>query len=189
MTKDLYFLRLIAEALKKPDSKTAIEVALKKIKAMGQLPEYKLGFKQFNRFMAEVNDSFKRDFEEPVDMMDMVLKDFPLKIIIERNGENIISIPLKGGSFSEKIKNIKPGKYDVRLSTGRMLWHGELTEQDLVWTAAFPETDMALAADTGDHAEHMTREIRLLEGELVIRVMPELESGCIEIEKRGLNFG
>jgi hypothetical protein len=188
MTNDLYFLRLIAEALEKPDSKTAIEGALKKIRIMGKLPEYKLGFEQFNRFMAEVNDSFKKHFEEPVDMMASLVKDLALEIIIERNGENVISIPVKGGPFSEKIKNIKPGKYDVRLSTGRMLWQGELTEQDLVWTAAFPGTDMALAADTGDDAEHMTREIRLLEGELIIRVMPELESGCIELEKRGLNF-
>jgi hypothetical protein len=90
MTNDLYFLRLIAEALEKPDSKIAIEGALKKIKAMGQLPEYKLGFEQFNRFMAEVNDSFKKHFEESMDMMDSLLKDLTLEIIIERNGENII---------------------------------------------------------------------------------------------------
>jgi hypothetical protein len=183
MTKDLYFLRLIAEALEKPDSKTAIEGALKKIRVMGKLPEYKLGFKQFKRFMAEVNDSFKKHFEEPVDLMDTMLKDLPLKIVIERNGENIIAIPVKRGCFSEKTPNIFPGHFVIKLNTGRMIWQGELTDQDLIWTAAFPEKDFALAADTGDRAEHIAREIILLEGELIMRVLPELESGCIEVER------
>ena len=177
-------MRVIAEALQKPDSKTEIEGALRKVKAMGQLPEYQLGFKQFKRFMAEMNDSVKKHFEEPADMKDTVEKDLPLEIVIERNGENIISIPVKGGPFSEKIQNIKPGQFDVKLKTGRLLWQGVLTDQDLIWTTAFPEKDLAIAADTGDRAEHITREITLLEGDLIMRVIPELESGCIELGKR-----
>lgn len=165
MNKDIYFVRILADAFQQLEPNMAIEEAFKKILDLGQQPEYEQGFRQFKRFMALMNDN-------------------ALEIIIDKNGECIVSIPAKSGPLSEKIRNIKPGHYDVRLNTGRILWQGELTERDLVWTAAFPEMDMTLAADTGDHAEHMTREIRLLEGELIIRVIPELESGYIVLEKR-----
>lgn len=169
MNKDLYFINIITDAFEQPDPKMAIEEAFKKILTMGQQSEYEHGFRQFKRFMALMNDN-------------------GLEIIIVKNGESIISIPVKSGPFSERIQNIKPGQYAVRLNTGRILWQGELTEKDLVWTAAFPETDLALVADTGDLAEHRTRVIKLLEGELIIRVIPQLETGCIELEKKDLTF-
>jgi hypothetical protein len=165
MNKDVYFVRIIVDAFQQPEPNMAIEEAFKKILDLGQQPEYEQGFRQFKRFMALMNDN-------------------GLEIIIDRNGESIVSIPVKSGPFSERIQNIKPGKYDVRLNSGRILWQGELTARELVWTAAFPEKDMALAADTGAYTEYTTREITLLEGELIIRVIPELESGCIELEKR-----
>jgi hypothetical protein len=184
MNKDLYFVCIIADAFQQPVPKTAIEGAFEKILNLGQLPEYKQGFRQFKCFMAEVNNGLETFFEHLDGIIDWDFNDLYLEIIIERNGENIYSIPVESDSFSEKIQNIKPGQYEVRINTGRTLWQEELTERDLVWTAAFPETDMALAADTGDHAEHLTREIKLLEGELILRVIPELDSGCIELEKR-----
>jgi len=237
MNKDLYFLRLIADALQQPDLKTAIEVAFKKIKALGQLPEYERGFRQFERFIAVMADSYQTPSQARKALINQILKDLGfqlatglftgdqkeaqallglikshpdlkkdyerlckeaakaitqqigLKIIIDKNGETIISIPVVGGPFSKKIKNIKPGQYEVRFNTGRMLWQGELTDRDLLWTAAFPEKDMALAADTGEPAEHPTREISLLDGELMIRVIPELESGSIELERKDLSLG
>jgi hypothetical protein len=165
VTKNLYFIGLIADAFQQPDPKTAIEEAFKKITKLGQSQGYERGFQQFKRFMALMNGN-------------------GLEIIIDKNGESIVSIPIKNGPYSEKIQNIKPGQYEVRLNTGRILWQGELTVRDLVWTAAFPETDMALAADTGEFSGFMTREIKLLNGELVLRIVPELEGGCIELEKR-----
>jgi len=237
MTKDLYFIRLIADAFQQPDPKMAIKAAFEKIPELGQLPEYEQGFWQFKRFIAVMSESlqtpsqarkalvnqilndlgfqlatglFTGDQKEAQALLDLITsqpdvkKDFEkfckeaskaitqqigLKIIIEKNGETIISIPVKAAPLCRIIKNIKPGQYEIRFNTGRMLWQGELTDRDLLWTAAFPEKDMALAADTGEPAEHLTREISLLDGELVIRVIPELESGSIELEKRDLNFG
>jgi hypothetical protein len=232
MTKDLYFLRLIAEALKQPDSKAAIERAFKKIIELGKKPEYDQGFRQFKRFMALMTESFETYSNETEGIKSQVLKDLAfqlsaglveadqdeiislvefirshrqrrvkfdqmhqdfsipdagnllLEVIVNRNGENIYSIPVEDGAFNTKIKDLKTGFYNVRLNTGRILWQGELTAEDLVWTAAFPEADMAMAADTDGHTDHVSKEIRLLAGDLIIRIIPELETGCIEIEIR-----
>jgi len=132
----------------------------------------------------------KKDYERLCkETSKAITQQIGLKIIIDRNGKTIISIPVKVGPFSQIIKNIMPGQYEVRLNTGRMLWQGELTDRDLLWTTAFPEKDVALAADTGELAEHPTREISLLDGELMIRVIPELESGSIELERKDLSLG
>lgn len=232
MSKDLYFIHLIADAFQQPDPKLALKAAFEKILKLGQLPEYARGFEQFKRFIELMGHNYQTPSQIHKVLMNQILedlgfqiaaglftddqkenqeflnliksqpelkKDFKklckkapkaitqqigLKIIIDRNEETIISIPVKAGPFSQIINNIKPGQYEVRLNTGRMLWQGELTDRDLLWTTAFPEKDIALAADTGDIAEHPTREISLLDGELIIRVIPELESGCIELEKR-----
>jgi hypothetical protein len=60
MTKDLYFLSKIAEALKQPEPKESLRAAIEEIKTLGQRAEYEQGFVQFQRFMAEV----KRNSEE-----------------------------------------------------------------------------------------------------------------------------
>jgi len=109
--------------------------------------------------------------------------DWELMAVIESNGETISSFPLQNPPFSKKIKNLSPGHYVLRLNTGRILWQEELTERDLIWTAAFPGRDLDLAADTGGLAPPMTREFRLLDGDLIIRVFPEIDSGRLEVER------
>lgn len=232
MTKDLYFLRLICDAILQPNPNTAIVGAFQKIIELGQQPEYMLGFQQFKRFMAVIKDSIEGESKKTASKTGLVLNDLilqisngliegdhnkiadfiklirfhpdwqenfdqmqqkysiadariiQLQIIIEKNEEIICSIPVEDDALFKKINNLTPGLYFVKLNTGRILWQGELTDQDLVWTTAFPETDLAMAADTGDHADHVTREISLLAGNLVIRVIPALEGGCIELEFR-----
>jgi hypothetical protein len=136
---------------------------------------------EFIRSHPESHERFDRIFRE-ISMPDT--GSLQLKIIINRNGEDICSIPVGDDTFLTKINDLMPGLYDVKLNTGRILWQGELTDRDLLWTAAFPETDMAMAADTGDAADHATKELRLLSGGLIIRVIPGLEGGCIDIEIR-----
>jgi hypothetical protein len=136
---------------------------------------------EFIRSHPESHERFDQIFRE-ISMPDT--GSFELKIIINRNGEDICSIPVGDDTFLTKINDLMPGLYDVKLNTGRILWQGELTERDLLWTAAFPETDMAMAADTGDVTNNVTKEIRLLSEELIIRVLPGLESGCIDMEIR-----
>ncbi|MFC1814050.1 ThiF family adenylyltransferase [Thermodesulfobacteriota bacterium] len=107
------------------------------------------------------------------------------EIIIEKTGTRVGTVPLENVIGKESIRNIKPGHYMIRLDNGRIIWQDELSEQELIWTAAFPGEALNLAADTGGITPRMTREIKLLDGDLIIRVYPEIESGRIEIEIKG----
>jgi hypothetical protein len=82
------------------------------------------------------------------------------------------------------VGRVLPGDYSLALETGRVIWEGHLTARDLLWSAAFPERALDLAADTGGRPTTMTREEQLLGGELALRVFPGLESGRIEVELR-----
>ena len=94
------------------------------------------------------------------------------EIIVERNGKSIASIPCEHLPVTKEIRDVKPGLYTIRQNTGRVIWEGELTQEELIWNAAFPEQPLDLAADTGETAARTTREIALLNGELIIQVFP-----------------
>jgi len=111
-----------------------------------------------------------------------------IEVVIERDGEPFGSILFDAPPCIKKIKNVKPGFHTFQLTTGRIIWQGEFTEKEIFWSKAFPEQALALAADTGDKTIIMTREIKLMDGEWIIRVIPEIESGCIEICLKGNDF-
>ena len=111
------------------------------------------------------------------------------EIIVERNGKSVASIPCEHLPVTHVIENVKPGLYTIKLDTGRIIWEGELTQEELIWTAAFPEQALDLAADTGEAAARTTREATLLNGELIIRVFPEIEGGRLELKIRDSNAG
>lgn len=229
MTKDLYFLPIIAEAFKQPEPKEALEEAIEEIKTLGQRPEYAQGFLQFQRFMAEVKGNAEKLSKKPVDVVSDeirflslqvasdLLEDDPKEaqaardligtqphwqeefeevcretakskmagrtpeIIIERNKERIDSTHCERLPISKEIRSLRPGHYVIRMDTGRVIWQEELTERELIWSAAFPGQALELAADTGEPTVRTTREITLLNGELTIRVFPGTESGRLEL--------
>jgi hypothetical protein len=111
------------------------------------------------------------------------------EIIIGRNGERISSIPCERLPVTKEIRNVKPGLYSLKLNTGRLIWEEELTERELLWAVAFPREALDLAADTWDIAARATRKIVLLNGELIIRVFPEIESGHLELTIGDSNLG
>jgi len=76
---------------------------------------------------------------------------------------------------------ITPGKYSVKLNTGRILLTTELKETDLAWEAAFPGKNLALAAATEDEDTSPTRRFSLLSGDLQILVFAQMENGYIKI--------
>jgi len=79
-------------------------------------------------------------------------------------------------------RNVRPGQYELKLDTGRVLWAGALTERDLLWSAAFPGQPFELAADSGQVPSQPTRQIELLDGALVMRIYAGLEGGVVELE-------
>lgn len=237
MTKDLFFLSIIADALRKPEPKAALKAAIEEIKILGSRPEYEQGFLQFQRFMAEVKRSWENHSQQLEDIASGEIRCLSLQvagdllegdpneaqavldligsqprwqeefkklctetakskvarripeIIVERNGERLDSTPCERLPITKEIRNVKPGHFTIKLDTGRAIWEEELTEQELIWAAAFPGQDLDLAADTGEAAAGTTREITLLNGELIIRVFPETESGRLEIRIGGANLG
>ena len=234
MINDLYFILIIAKALRQPERKTALRAAIEEIQTLGRQPRYERGFLQFQRFMEEVRKNWERSSQKPEDYAFDVVRWLALqvagglleldqakvaldqvglqphwqeeferlckeiseaearsipRIIIERNGENIGSIPWKHLPFIHEIGNLKPGTYRVKLDTGRVIWQGELAERELIWALAFEEQALDLAADTREAPARTTREITLLNGDLIIRVFPEIESGRLELRIGGSDLG
>lgn len=236
MNNDLYFIRILADALKGPNPEPEIKKAFDEIEKLGQQPEYKQGYHQFRQFMDKVKVSgyispvdsgdvsqemtrdlvfqlatglLDRDSNEGQRLLELIRsrpewqKEFEklsaktlesdglsgqMKIIVTKNGDTIGSIPAKPSPFAQTIRNVTPGYYEVRLNTGRVLWQADLKEEDLLWSAAFPEEALDLAADTGESVRRITKEFTILGGEITIRVFPEIESGRIEVAVRDSQF-
>ena len=103
------------------------------------------------------------------------------KIVVEQDGNHFYSLQFKLKPVTGRIKRVKPGRYVVRFNTGRIIWQGDLTKRELVWYKAFPERELELAADTGDAPQITSKEITLFDNEIIIKVIPGIESGYIEI--------
>jgi len=210
MPKDIYFIPLIAEALQRPNPHQAIREAFKEIVRLSKEPGYTQGFSQFQRFMAMIQNWRQREREGIEDTSTEALMESSIKprrvmnlldetkteaahpspeMIIEKDGEYINAINLEKLPVTKEIKDIKPGRYEFMLDTGRLLWEETLTEKDLLWSHAFPEQDLPLAAETGEITLRPTREVRVLNGEVVIRVFAGIETGRIEVEVRGEEDG
>jgi hypothetical protein len=235
MNKDLYFLPIIAEALRKPEPKESLRAAIEKIITLGHRPEYKQGFLQFHHFMAEVKKKSEKPSMKPGDIVSEEIRYLSLQvagdlleetpkenqavldlirseprwqeefekiyretaskttsrapeIIIEKNREPMGFTSCEHPIIKE-FRNVMPALYAAKMDTGRIIWQGELTEKDLIWSAAFPGQALELAADTGEPTGRMTREITLLNGELIIRVFPGAESGRLELKTGESNLG
>ena len=106
----------------------------------------------------------------------------PICVCIEKDGAPIAQILLdRAGPFTE-VTNIIAGQYEIKLDTGRMLWSGPITEQDLVWSKAYPGRPLKAAADTAASQDKPTRRISLLDGALTLCVYPGPESGLLQIQ-------
>lgn len=236
MNGDLYFLPLIIEAFKKPDPKIALKQAFNRIRQLGEKPQYKIGFLQFQKFMAEVKKASENNAGIPDDSIHEILQDLALKhatgqiedkkefsdilnliifkpewkgefekfleelkvlevqprqieIIIEKDGKRFGMFSVGESQNIIKIDGIKPAYYRLLLSTGRLIWQGRLTEKELLWAFAFPGQNLELAAKTDEGIIRTTREIKALDGEIIIRIFPEIESGNLVIEIKNRSNG
>jgi len=109
-------------------------------------------------------------------------------VSLERAGEAISTWPLETVRNGVSATGITPGTYRLKLDSGRVIWQGDLTEREVVWTRAHPGEPLGVAATRDAKPERPTLEANVLEGELILRVFPRLESGLIEVV-RGTNSG
>jgi len=107
------------------------------------------------------------------------------EIIVERNGVMIAGFALEQAPDTHTIQDVTPGHYVLCLESGRVLWECELTDQDLVWSAAYPQRALPMAADSGDSSAEPTHEASLLGDRVLLCVLPGVESGSIAINWRG----
>jgi hypothetical protein len=108
----------------------------------------------------------------------------PVELLLSRNSAPPLLIDLGcGESRKIEVPHLLPGRYDLSLATGMVIWEDELTKHDLFWAYALPDEPLRLAADTGDLPERPTRRIELLDGEIVLAVFPGREHGRMEVER------
>ena len=77
------------------------------------------------------------------------------------------------------IPGIQPGDYSIKLSTGLLLWEGQLESKQLLWSLAFPGQKLPAAAESRRVDQQTTVTSELMGGEIRLVVLPGLESGTI----------
>ena len=109
----------------------------------------------------------------------------PLEIVLYREGEERARFPVPAEARGVPVPNVVAGDYSLALSTGRVLWEGSILAREVLWSEAYPGRDLAMAARTEESQHEPTRIERLLGGELELQLYPGLESGTLEIARRG----
>jgi len=191
MNKDLFFIPMIADTIDAEETKSALEATIAEIISTGMQPGYSNGLNQFRMFFNKVLeliekssleiDSFKK-IEFLWEIYSMSAKKDSLELFGYRNTEKVASIPLKSAHIVHEMKGMLPAMYSFELNSGRLLWEGRIDKDDLLWAYARPGEGYRLAADTEGFLPKPTKEIVLLNGEIILRVFPALESGNIQIE-------
>lgn len=183
MSDEMYFMPIIAKALQQDAPTAAMRKAFERIESMSQEPRYRSGYQQFMRFMAVAGE--KNWPEKMQQLWTELCKTFDrpssVQVLIAQDGNCVAVCSLEASSGIESVGGITPGAYRLSFDTGRVLWQGNLTAQELLWDKAFPGQPLRMAADS-DHARRCpSREIPLLGG-VIVRVYPGMEAGVLEIE-------
>jgi len=184
MQDDLFFVPMIARALQQPDPKAAMLEVFEEIRRMGQETRYGRGYQQFLRFMESVDQTRLQEAPEELGAEILTAMERPagIEIIVEKNDDVVTAFSFEQPFGIRSVDEIAPGNYRVKLDTGRILWEGNLAEQDLLWSKAYPGEPLKMAADSGQPIGKPTREIPLLDETVLLRVYAGLESGFLEIE-------
>ncbi len=111
-------------------------------------------------------------------------EEIPLEFEVEKSGKIIGALRFAKDDEQKTLENITPGFYKVRLASGMLLWEGEVSHDQLIWTEAFPGKKLDLAADTGEGITGITTTISILGGELSLTIGAGLESGWMMISKQ-----
>ncbi|MFC1762902.1 hypothetical protein ACFL6U_12595 [Planctomycetota bacterium] len=100
---------------------------------------------------------------------------------VYRNNQLIDRLIFNESSCTRSTGQITPGFYHLKFNTGMTLWQGNLTTEHLIWTDAFSERNLDVAAASDDAPVESTLHTELHHGQTVIRVIPGIEWGAIEV--------
>lgn len=115
----------------------------------------------------EANDDLARGFPE-------------IAVLSQKSPARYVSFPK--GPGCRRLNDIIPGNYKFKLiNTGWIIWEGELTAKELIWSHAHEGENLRLAA--GDKKEEPTSKTDLLNNDdLILRTYAKAKNGSIEIE-------
>ncbi|MBI4659763.1 MAG: hypothetical protein HY735_13060 [Verrucomicrobia bacterium] len=160
MSDELSFISSLAKAFdqrgREPIKRAVNEILKEDSERTGGIP-------QFHQFMAVISSQIE------------------CEILLFREEALIASLSLLSGR--DTATGLRPGTYTLMLSTGRVLWQGELSQEQVLWDKAFPDESLPLAADTGTDQDHSTVRQSLLDGEILMSVCPGLGAGSVQIER------
>jgi hypothetical protein len=183
MRDDLYFIPLIATALRQPDTRSALSAAFAEIEKRREEPRYRDGYRQFLRFMTVVRrtvEDGEHASASPSATPEIRRPRF-IELRLERDKIEIAAWRLTHRATVHTVSDVRPGAYRLRLDTGRVLWTAELSSKELLWSHAFRGQALPLAARTDAVNRRPTLEATALEGVAVIRVYPGIEAGAITV--------
>jgi hypothetical protein len=192
MSKDLYFIPILARALEQDDVQAACKTAFRTIDALGQQPAYRQGYYQFRQFMDDVLIGVVTErVGNLVETLDAVLSPSPeLALTLAKDDVPLLAVPALLTPAVSATCQVAPGCYTLSTNTGWLLWRDELRPKDVFWTEAHPDAPLALAADSDRTIESSaTRDVCLLGGELRLRVYPGVETGRLVIDVPGEKEG
>jgi len=102
-----------------------------------------------------------------------------VQIEIEKNGKPLGVFEFDAATSKILVREVEPGDYVVKLSSGLLLWQGNLLREKLVWTYAYPGEKLPAAAETEPLKCKPSYREDLAEGEIRLEIVPGLESGAI----------
>jgi hypothetical protein len=124
------------------------------------------------------NDKWRAEYEHiKSELEDFLAPVPPLAIEVLKDGQMITSLPIP--EMPVNLMNIDPGQYTIRLSNGRILWEGILLKKHLLWLEAYGDEDLPMAAKTETDTPQPTLSELLMGGDLIMDVVPDLQSGEI----------
>jgi hypothetical protein len=104
-----------------------------------------------------------------------------IEILLSRNNKPFKSIKFADIPGSKTIDKIAAGLYKISFASGQIIWEGRLTEQNLIWTMAYPGKPFDMAADTTGQGPQSVKQIDLFEGKIIIQIYPGIEAGSMKI--------
>jgi len=182
------FMKLIDELITSDSRiKAEIEIEILKTKLIDMaIDSFEGSDEEKQKFLKIIQNTteLRSEYEIIHDQFDEFLPSvIPIQIVVEKDGQSFGMFHIDSKTKVLKIKSIKPGKYSVKLSTGRVLWEGKLNEKDLFWARAYPEAKLPAAAETqseiAQNKQKPTISADLLNKELTLNVFPWFESGTM----------
>ena len=195
MQEQLYFITEICNSLRKGANAEEINNMVRDIIDKGKDKKYRQGYEQFLRFVEAGRAGWLAMPTQKKQIISQVVNEIiqessnkiiptshKLSLLLERNGVTLATLKFSGEEQSLLIGDIYPGEYSLRTDSDWLLWQESLSETDLFWTHAYPDQDLPMAADTEGTMGKSIKKFGLLNGEIVFRIYPGLESGTMEIE-------